>query len=662
MSATLRFLPGLALLGCALLSPGLASAIDYRSSCDALTDDERQLIEDAYEFLRDHQDDVRTEVLRDRAGNDDHSYSWIGTSYEADWKVEVEDVADGTVDIACRFAGDGSRCDDAAGTLAYTSTVDINWFDKVYLCVDNLTTWAVDHNLSPVGLMSGVIGHELAHHVDGFESHGPGGQTDPTNPDTLAETIGVAVENLYLTPDLVASIGPISSQTLSTGHTWLRFTGTVTNANPGSDTSLIASSGFDRNSETELCLYVDGSLTQTRTVSELDGDADEVFDFSVLFDSYTAGQPTHEVQLVADCDEDLLEWDESNTSTRTYSTVTDLVVEAELSAAPTLHTGFRPGGGPAIARWYAMSYDVTVTNADSTTPAPPVDLAMRFDDYWDGGAWVWETVDVSELQPGSAETFTFTFDVPAALAGGPSGSTQVWWWADPDMDDMFDASWHDNAFTLDIDADYWQPDYRISGAEIVGSGTSPDLEFSVVNMGPAAATSPSFARLVDDAGATVSLHLVTSLASMAAGGPYTTTVDRPLGDQASYTLSVDAFDVVSESDETNNSLSFSLGYPLASGLVSEARAELFGSIDPGAGLRFDELLGFIETMGPSALHELMDWALQTGSPGPIDPEGPLGQAWTHTVSLDDGWLMMSVPTTARVHHAVAQQAWAAGIY
>ena len=191
---------------------------------------------------------------------------------------------------------------------------------------------------------------------------------------------------------------------------------------------------------------------------------------------------------------------------------------------------------------------------------------------------------------------------------------------------------------------------------------SVDLEFIVVNMGPAAATSPSFARLVDDAGATVSLHLVTSLASMAAGGPYTTTVDRPLGDQASYTLSVDAFDVVSESDETNNSLSFSLGYPLASGLVSEARAELFGSIDPGAGLRFDELLGFIETMGPSALHELMDWALQTGSPGPIDPEGPLGQAWTHTVSLDDGWLMMSVPTTARVHHAVAQQAWAAGIY
>ncbi len=650
----LRLVPGLALLATAL-SPGLAQAIDYNSSCSDLTDDERALIEDAYDFLRDHQDDVRVEVIRDMSGADDHSYSYIDASYEADWKVEVEDIADGTVSISCRFAGDGGRCDDSTTTLAYTSTVDINWFDRVYLCVDNLTTMAVDNDLAPVGLMAGVIGHELAHHVDGFESHGPGGLTDPTDPDTLAETIGVAVEHLYLTPDLVPSIASIEAQTLNTGHTWLRFAGSIDNDNPGSDTSLRTLSGSDRNDETDACLYVDGVLTQTRTIPELDGSDSESNDFSVLIDSYTPGQPTHTIRLKADCDDDLLEYDESNSDTRTYSTVTDLVVEAELAAAPSLQTGTRPGQGMVIWRWYEMTYDVTVTNVDST-PAPSVDLAMRVDDYWNGGAWSWETVDVSELQSGESETFTFTFDVPASIAGGPVGSTQVWWWADPDMDSMFDASWHDNAHMLEIDSDYWQPDYRIASAELVGTGTSPDLEFEVVNMGPVAASSPSFGRLVDDSGSTVSLHFTAPLASLGTGGPYTTTVSRPLGDLAGYELTVDAFDVIAESDEDNNSLTFELGYPLASGLVSSAREDLFGAVDPGIGLRFDEVLLITETMTPSAIHALIAWAIEVGSPGPFDPEGPM----EHTLLLDDGWLMMTEPAVDRTSWADARGAWLAG--
>ena len=80
-----------------------------------------------------------------------------------------------------------------------------------------------------IGIAAGVIAHELMHHVDGWDNHGGDGLTDPSDPDSDAETVGVAMEHLAASAALRATIDTHGLAFNADGTLTLSVTGAVVN-------------------------------------------------------------------------------------------------------------------------------------------------------------------------------------------------------------------------------------------------------------------------------------------------------------------------------------------------------------------------------------------------------------------------------------------------
>ncbi len=685
-----RPLTSLATLLLALLASAPASAIDFTSTCNGtITSTDRAAVVAAAAFLDEHRRDIWKEVKRDRNGANTYSYSSINESTYDDWSAEVDALLSGSVKIACFYNGSIlNRCTDTApsdGTMGYTESFTDTHADVV-LCFDNMRTFV---NAPPVGsltaLLIGTTAHELMHHVDGWEDHGAGGTTNPNNPDTAAETIGVAAENLALSGQLqpyrdaysVTSSGDAIDVTLD----W-----SVGNENPLAGLGLMgsATAGPDRNPGFATCLLVDGSRASLQNLAAVAGSTNVTgTPFNLTLDGYRPGYPTRTVSVFADCNAALSEWDEDdNTTSLTINSEVDIAIDVALAARPEFHSAMVSDVEvPGWYHWYTLTYAATVTNLDSEMPAPSFDVQLLYDDMWTGDAYAERATTVSGLAAGGQTTITWTVDVPTDAAGsGPTWAIDTYWIADWDAESLHDPDRSNNTAHITIDADYWKPDYRIVSVEaggtfdpslpslpLFGGGSSgsgspiPRTLYvaTVRNEGPVDATVASLLQTTSSDGTTRNVS-VPALAVLAEDSTTAFLLAELACGQQTYDLMADGTDLIDENDEDDNALRVTVGEacPDLTRLDLHPDIQMPLIIDDTAWIddAIARNLVEVEYWAEWATH-FVDWLLASQSNGPFLPVDWLTR-WDHVVRLqpDLHFVVWSTPR-AGVHYADATR-WA----
>lgn len=288
---------------------------------------------DSYKFkVEDH---INASIV---AGNPDF-YTVISNIQMTMWRGGVAEMGRGDVKVACEYNATSNKCNTGPGALGSTFTWDphVPLYDRIHICIDNVRAQSTAG--SPPALLAGVLSHELMHHVDGFEVHGPGDITNPANPDTAAETIGVAMEHAIMTPDLRATIKSIDNSFANSTHD-LGINVEVTNLNPQANTGLTPLSGRARNLGTTLRLQVDGASLSNLIVAPLNGMASTIKTFPTSIPAYDVStDPDYVLVATADTTGLLVEDDEGNNiDETTYSTAVDLSMSAEVTGPPVCHT------------------------------------------------------------------------------------------------------------------------------------------------------------------------------------------------------------------------------------------------------------------------------------------------------------------------------------
>lgn len=214
------------------------------------------------------------------------------------------------------------------------------------------------------------------------------------------------------------------------------------------------------------------------------------------------------VILHIDADDDVAEEDEDNNVMPLPSRlslpvkVTDLAITDVQVAGPyTEHVMeyVEPGGDdpalPGYYSWRSIPFSVQVQNLHSVNASLPVDLTMVYDDLWTDGA-VRSQVEVMlpAVAAGDAVEVEFTVDVPVYTSHTQAPTTVSfvvdWNTADWDPEILVDSDPGNNAQTIDLDLDWFRPDYslRIDQAALLqGFVTRVLLDWTVTNVGPEAA-------------------------------------------------------------------------------------------------------------------------------------------------------------------------------
>lgn len=670
---------------CAAVSLGTATAaeaaLDIKNGCDSeLTAADRATLEDAADWLDENRDLILDEIERDRAGADVYGYEEIDATTFASWSDELDEMLAGGIDINCHYDGSTlNRCTNDApndGTLGYTCANDffcdtLDLFDQIHMCPDNIR-WAQTvngANTTELALWVATLAHELMHHEDGSEDHGPDGATDPRDPDSMAETIGTAAENVILSGQLdPASRGRELAASTGTLHA-VDVSYQVYNENTHSGVGLIALSNVDRNPASQLCLLVDGAEVDSTTLAAIAGassTAGTPLSFSVP--AYDVAHETYEISLFADCNDAISETDEDdNLASFTFSTALDLAVEVELAEAPVLNHAYRADVAvPGWYDWFTLTYAAVVTNLDSELTSPPVDMHLIYNDMWTGDTYADTEQAVPSLAPGASTTLLFEVDVPTDAAGnGPTTPIDTHWRLDWDAESVHDSDLGNNYVGITIDTDYWQPDYRISsvesdgGPELTGFGIRPPLlggahgfgglaltqELSAVveNFGPVAGEVGSILALTDSMGTRVQSAITAALGVRESSAALSVTAPYTICETEAYSLTADANLDIPENDEDNNTAAVTVGHscPDLTGVLLPAEIELPIFIDvmewydPTA-------TGYIETDIVRWHEEFIDWILAGQSNGPFLPDVWISQ-FDHrlTIFADHQWMLLS---------------------
>ena len=558
----------LALLLLALAQP--AEALKYSTACDnALTADDRAALENGADFLDIHRHDILREVRRARADGNPFNYVSISTSRHADWAAKLDRVLADKIKIRCHYTTMNSKCDaNAPNTQGFVIwAVNGDWIlDGIHLCMDNIRNSTSTGTATEFqAALTGTFAHEIMHYVDNNEGHGSDDPiSNPQNPNSTPETIGIAAEHLMLTPQIKTSELASTSRSFGYYDHLVELTYLETNRNANAVSNDLAKSVADRNSGFDSCASVDGSFFSEEARAELNGSVSTLENLSVLTSGYEVGDPYRSILVQADCGDAHLEWDEAdNVSILEYSTWVDLELGVELAAAPVFHSmEYRADADPpGYYNWFELTYQATVTNADVDTPANMTDLVVFWDDMWSRSSLMAKSsLMIRELAPGASRSVTFSIDVPALPSGtSPNGSITLHVFADGDAEDVHDRDRSNNHFELEIDANYWKPDYRVASLERLGmTGGSQSIAVSVKNMGPVSAKQESFIDIT--LGGLLEFRFpIRPLAPSEVGATHTFTLPIPICRVVTHHAEADATRLIAESDESNNAARISVG-------------------------------------------------------------------------------------------------------
>ncbi|MGB5199504.1 MAG: CARDB domain-containing protein [Sedimenticolaceae bacterium] len=611
--------------------PVPAGALNFTNECEnALTQSDRQLFEDAADLVDRYRNDVEDHINDSLLFGNTDNYIFIDHGLMDDWRDEVSDMQTGDVKIACEYNGmTFNTCARNPTKLGMEGEIQPG---RIHICIDNVRQNANAASGSPLALLAGVMAHELMHIVDGFMV-GHNGDTDVNNPDTAAETIGVAMEHLILTPDLDTTIQALDISCCNQdGEATLTFDVLVRNMNAEADIQVSPISGSGRNGSSRLTVEVEGASDQ-RTISALDGSASAVqsfrFDIPAL---EVAGDGIRDIVADADAANVFFESDERNNSdSASVSTTVDLSLGIEVAGPPTCHSlEYRSDAPvPGYYSWMTVPFRAEVFNVDSENTAPRVDIVMTYDDMWtDSSITSQQVVWTDSIDPNGRTEATFYLDVPSdRLCAGPIGDTLAIFQADGNSETLNDANRDNNGVELIIDQDYWRPDYVIRDIAPAGLGQNTrTISFAIRNIGPrdganGRAIPIASTRVTDVGGSTVHFSALTS--NLAPGEQQVFEAALPIDDchTLTYLVTADSLDAVDEYDESNNSAEVRLAPPAGIGLCPDVT---YGGED-----NHEAELAWINEHGFEVLDDKFDslntveWGTDRGTNIDIGPNAPI---------------------------------------
>ena len=584
--------------GCVMISPGRyffgallvvflmtgtvqAQGLVFTNQCtNQLTTADRALFVQAFALLDSYKYKVEEHLNASMLVGNPDSYTVITNSMMTVWRAGVAEMGRGDIKLACEYNATSNKCNNMPGLSGWTFDFDplIGLRDRIHICIDNVR--ALTTTGSPPAMLAGVLSHELIHHIDGYDPHGVGGFTTPANPQTTAETIGVAMEHAIMTPDLRATIKSIDSSFANSTHN-LGINVKVTNLNPQASAGLTPMSGRQRNLTTTLRLQVEGVSLSNIIVAPLNGTTSTIKTFYTSIPAYDVSTDS-EYSLVATADTTalLVEDDEgNNVDNATYSTAVDLSTSVEVSGPPVCHSLEYRGDVYPIGyyNWYQIPYRASVKNRSNRTYAGTSDVVMMYENMWTTSAMTsQQEVWLSSLAPSETKTVDFYLEVPTtASCMGPIGATDVWFIADWNSTSVFDSNRNNNSVYFNVDSNYWKPDYVISSVTRGSSATRmvgqvdgdlgsfyAPISYKIRNIGPATASVPplmsmSHTQVLDPSGVRV-FSAVTGDIRPGGESTYDTSVNDHGCDPLTFVVEADYAHAINELAENNNTAKITL--------------------------------------------------------------------------------------------------------
>lgn len=550
------------------------AALEFSDACDdSMTATERRILEDAFDFVQANDFTVFDEITADRAGPNTHLYGFIDSGTAADWRAQVDEMADGRMKIDCHHDSDSNKCADSTGLLGWTldlDGLDIFGSDVVNLCIDNIQSMGTSE-AQDIGIAAGTIAHELMHHVDGWDDHGGDGLTDPSDPDSDAETIGTAMEHLAASAELRAEVDSDTLAFNADGTLTLTVVGAVQNDNALS-VGNASTSGDTRNGTSRVCLTLDGSIVDDAATVELVGVVEDAYTMSYTF-QYNDLDAGSVFEVVADCEHTLVEADEGdNDRNVSVDFSPDLNLQVEVNGPPT-RVSVRSGKTTVYRN--RITWRLLVTNLDDTSAAAS-QIIVDYDNVSTGGTSQ-SRITLPQLDSGEQFETTFTADVPTSF--GASVYDFVFQAGKDPLVDI-DENPEDNIVALEVRASTWKADYQPApAATTTYLNQTGYVHLAVENFGYVAGSTTSTLKVYDESGAFVESR---SIAALAVRGSETEDFELtfPRCDPQDYRFVVDANGSISESDETNNELTLRVG-------TTCTAIDPPGGFDPGPGLPGD---------------------------------------------------------------------------
>ncbi len=576
----------------------VAGSLKYSNQClNNATSTDIEFIENAFNEVEKHQHNIDQFIADSIARGNPDSYLFIDSNIMDDWREVVDKVANGDIKIACEFNPSSKKCRDNPLTLGWNA---INYLNnpRVHICMDNIQNQAQIDNPTvavenvygaSVSLLAGTLAHEFMHSAVRFEGHGGlfgGGTSNATNPQTVAESIGVAMDNLVLTPDLKATITSVNASLIGNdsygGSDYdMSVNVKVENRNLYADIGLrsiqdaFANKG-SRNGSSNLTLEIDGIVIDKKTVNPLGGLGLEIKNYQAIIPAYFAGgDGERNILASADSDNLYVESNElNNIDTGIYNTATDLSIGVEVAAPPVCYSEFRDDlEVPGWYTWFDIPYRVIVTNLDQEKSAPGVDLVMEYDSVMTSSSkTIQQVVWLTSFDPGESKEEFYSVEVPAnSSCSLPLRQTQVVFTADGNNPSIHDSDLSNNSKIFTIDTGYWKADYVVRNITHIGIGYSPGsssrvISYSIRNIGPTNAsngTNLAVSTTKVQAGNTSFFSDLTYGLDPGEEDQYQ--LNLPVDDCVSllYIISADYHDTIVEYDENNNFSAIRL-HPLTS--------------------------------------------------------------------------------------------------
>ncbi len=570
-----------ALLGVLMTGTVQAQGLVFTNQCtNQLTTADRALFVQAFALLDSYKYKVEEHLNASMLAGNPDSYTVITNSMMTVWRAGVAEMGRGDIKLACEYNATSNKCNNRPGLSGWTFDFDplIGLRDRIHICIDNVR--ALTTTGSPPAMLAGVLSHELIHHLDGYDPHGAGGFTTPGNPQTTAETIGVAMEHAIMTPDLRATIKSIDNSFANSTHN-LGINVEITNLNLQANAGLTPMSGRQRNLTTTLRMQVEGSSLSNIIVAPLNGTTSTIKTFYTSIPAYDVSTDS-EYSLVATADTTalLVEDDEgNNVDNATYSTAVDLSISVEVSGPPVCHSLEYRGDVYPIGfyNWYQIPYRASVKNRSTRAYAGTSDVVMMYENMWTTSAMTsQQEVWLSSLAPSETKTVEFYLEAPTtASCTGPVGATDVWFIADWNATSVFDSNRNNNTVYYNVDSNYWKPDYVISSVTRGSSATRlvgqvdvdlgsfyTPISYKVRNIGPATASTPpllsmSQTQVLDPNGVRV-FSAVTGDIRPGGESTYDTSVNDHGCDPVTFVVEADYAHAINELAENNNTAKITL--------------------------------------------------------------------------------------------------------
>jgi hypothetical protein len=267
-------------------------------------------------------------------------------------------------------------------------------------------------------------------------------------PDLKAEIIDLRAD--LVTPSICVSLGG-GSPILGGGEIYLfEVDVEVSNLNSLAGSSTTAISGSFRNATTTVSLRLDGVEIGTDTVVALNGIESRTLTFE-----YDSDNAVHVFEAVADSTDVPAEYNESNNDdSRNFNTKVDLSIDVAIDGdAVDIHQRFRSDLDPAgLYSWIEVTYVATISNLDSNTTSPSVDVLMDYENSWTQSGLIGRlNRTIRPLEPGESTQLGLTVEVPGTNAQfgvfgalEPSGTTTVSMIVDPGNNAAHDSNRSNN--------------------------------------------------------------------------------------------------------------------------------------------------------------------------------------------------------------------------